>query len=258
MDRTAFIFPGQGSQHVGMGRDLHETYPVVRETFDTANEVLGFDIAAICFDGPEEKLREVVKARGEAMFAAGREQPGAMAAIMGMPEENFSGFLKEARTAGIIEPANYNSPVQVVVSGDVAAIEKATETARSHGAKRAIRLNVSGAFHSPLMKAAQDRLGSTLAAVGFGQARIPVVSNVTATAVTQAEEIAGLLEKQLTSPVLWHQSMDYIARQGVTSFVEVGPGEVLCGLLKRIRPEAHCVSCSDKETVEGFLKGVSA
>jgi [acyl-carrier-protein] S-malonyltransferase len=311
MGKTAFIFPGQGSQHVAMGKDLYAAYPVARETFDAANEALGFDLAAICFEGPEEKLREtrytqvailvhsvavwrildaegivpalvaghsvgeyaalvasgslvfadalkVVKARGKAMFEAGVEQPGAMAAIMGMPEENLGAFLEEARGAGVIEPANYNSPVQIVVSGDVAAVERAVETARSHGAKRAVRLNVSGAFHSPLMRAAQEKLSSTLATVSFGQAAVPVVSNVGAVAVTEPGEIADLLEKQLTSPVLWHQSMNYMADRGISSFVEVGPGNVLCGLLKRIRPEAQCVSCSDRETVESFLKGVSA
>jgi [acyl-carrier-protein] S-malonyltransferase len=294
-----------------MGRDLLEPYPVAREVFDVANSTLGFDLAAICFDGPEEKLREtrytqlailvhsvavwrilemegilpdfvaghsvgeysalvasgalkfadalkVVKARGEAMYASGVEQPGAMAAIIGMPAENLEGFLEEARGAGIIEPANYNSPVQVVVSGDVAAVDKAVEIARSSGAKRAIRLNVSGAFHSPLMKTAQEKLATTLGMVTFNEARIPVVSNVTAEAVTQPAEIVGLLEKQLTNPVLWHQSMDYMADHGVGRFIEVGPGKVLCGLLKRIRPDAHCLPCTDADAVSGFLKEVSA
>jgi [acyl-carrier-protein] S-malonyltransferase len=311
MDKIALIFPGQGSQFVGMGKDLLDSYPIAGEVFDVADSELGFDLSTICFDGPEERLREtrftqvailvhsvavwrileakgikpdfvaghsvgeysalvasgslafadalrVVKARGEAMFDSGVEQPGAMAAIIGMPADNLDGFLQEARKAGIIEPANYNSPVQVVVSGDVAAIEKATEIARSHGAKRAIRLKVSGAFHSPLMKTAQQKLASTLGTVDFSQAKIPVVSNVTAEAVTQPAEIVGLLEKQLTNPVLWHQSMDYMVEHGVGSFVEVGPGKVLCGLLKRIKPEAVCVSCSDADTIGGFLREVSA
>jgi [acyl-carrier-protein] S-malonyltransferase len=311
MAETGFVFPGQGSQSVGMGQDLYDVFPVARETYDAANQILDYDLAEICFKGPEEKLREtrytqpailvhsvaawrVLEAKGvvpdyvaghsvgeysalvasgalayrdavrlvglraEAMYAAGVDRPGAMAAIIGMAEANLDAFIEEARKAGIIEPANYNSPVQVVVSGEVTAVDRAVEIARGHGAKRAIKLNVSGAFHSPLMEAAEEKLAVALESVPFSQARIPVVSNVTAKAVSLPAEVAQCLRRQLTSPVLWHQSMRYLLQRGVRAFVEVGPGNVLCGLLKRIDSEAGCVGCSDKESIEGFLREVVA
>lgn len=309
MPKTALIFPGQGSQYVGMGKDIVEAFPVARDTFDTANDTLGFDLKDICFNGPEERLREtrytqlailthsvaawrviegkgtvpgfvaghsvgeyaalvangsltytdalrLVKVRAQAMYTSGVERPGAMAAIIGMPEENLDGFLAESRHAGIVEPANYNSPAQTVISGEVVAIEKAIELARSHGAKRAIRLNVSGAFHSPLMEPAEQELASAMETVHFSDAQIPVVSNVTAQGVTAPGEIADLLRRQLTSPVLWTQSMRYMLDRDVSIFVEVGPGKVLCGLLKRIDADARCVPCSDRDSIESFLKEV--
>jgi [acyl-carrier-protein] S-malonyltransferase len=309
MSKTAFIFPGQGSQYVGMGRDISEAFPAARDAFDVANDILGFDLSAICFNGPEERLREtrytqlailahsvavwrvikdkgtspdfvaghsvgeysalvangslaysdalrLVRVRAEAMYSSGVKWPGAMAAIIGIPEGKLDDLLTEAGEAGIIVPANYNSPAQIVVSGEVAAVEKAIEVARSHGAKRAIRLNVSGAFHSPLMEPAEQELASAMDAVGFSDTEIPVVSNVSARGVTAPGEIAELLRRQLTSPVRWHQSMTYLLGRGIRSFVEVGPGKVLCGLLKRIDPEAGCTSCSDRESIEGFVEGV--
>jgi [acyl-carrier-protein] S-malonyltransferase len=293
-----------------MGKDVFEAYSAAKDVFETANDILGFDLAGICFEGPEEKLKEtrytqpailahsvamwrivadrgvrpdfvaghsvgeysalvaagalafsdavsLVRIRAQAMFSSGEEQPGAMAAVIGVPEGNLDGFLGEARQAGIIEPANYNSPVQVVISGDVAAVDKAVEVARAHGAKRAIKLKVSGAFHSPLMRSAEEELATALESVTFSEAEIPVIANVTGRSVTQPEEISALLRRQLTSPVLWQQSMRYLLDQGVASFTEVGPGGVLCGLLKRIEPEARCVPCSDRKGVESFLKGVT-
>jgi len=309
MSKTAFIFPGQGSQYVGMGKDIAGAFPVAMDAFDVANDVLDFDLTDICFNGPEEKLREtrytqlailahsvaawrvirdkgaspdfvaghsvgeysalvangsldyadalrLVRVRAAAMYSSGVETPGAMAAVIGIPEEKLDDLLADAGKTGIIVPANYNSPAQTVVSGEVVAVEKAIEVARSHGAKRAIRLNVSGAFHSPLMKPAEQELSAAIETVSFGDAEIPVVSNVAASGVTAPGEIAELLRKQLTSPVRWYQSMKYLLDQGVTAFVEVGPGKVLCGLLKRIDPEAKCVPCSDTESIESFVKGV--
>jgi [acyl-carrier-protein] S-malonyltransferase len=158
----------------------------------------------------------------------------------------------------VLAAANYNSPVQVVISGEVEPVEAAIRTARAHGAKRAIRLNVSGAFHSPLMEPAAKRLSEALGSVTFSEASIPVVANVTGKPVTKPEEVVELLKRQITSPVLWYQSMTYLSDLGVRSFVEIGPGSVLCGLLKRIAPEAECTSCSDSKSFEAFFEGVSS
>jgi [acyl-carrier-protein] S-malonyltransferase len=292
-----------------MGKDIAEAYPVAAEAFGTANDVLGFDLADICFNGPEEKLREtrytqlailahsvaawrvirdkgaspdfvaghsvgeysalvangsldyadalrLVQVRAAAMFKSGVETPGAMAAIIGIPEEKLDDLLADAGKTGIIVPANYNSPAQTVLSGEVAAVERAIEAARTHGAKRGIRLNVSGAFHSPLMKPAEQELAAAIENVSFTEATVPVVSNVAASAVTAPGEIADLLRKQLTSPVRWSQSMKYLRDQGVDLFVEVGPGKILCGIMTRIDPEAKCIQCSDAASIEDFAKGV--
>jgi [acyl-carrier-protein] S-malonyltransferase len=311
MAKFACVFPGQGSQYVGMGRDLYEADPGARRCFDEADRVLGFGLSEICFEGPEERLREtrytqpailvhsvalwsffervgrqpdfvaghsvgeysalvaagalafgdaltLVRERAEAMYSAGLDRPGAMAAMIGLPPANLQRLLEEAGKAGVIAAANYNSPIQIVISGEVEPIEIAVEKAKDLGAKRAIRLNVSGAFHSPLMEPAQKKLAAKLQATRFSDARIPVVANVTGTPVSKPEETADLLGRQLTSPVLWYQSMQFLVEQGVESFVEVGPGTVLCGLLKRIVPDAECISCSDEKSVTEFLEGVSA
>lgn len=309
MAEWAWVFPGQGSQHVGMGKDLAETYPIARETFATADSVLGFDLTSICFEGPEEKLKEtrytqlailthdvavsnvlgarahaaalvaghsvgeyaalvaagalgfedalrLVRIRAEAMYASGLKRPGGMAALVGMPDGNLDTLLDEARKEGTIAAANYNSPVQVVVSGEAAAIAKAVEIAPSLGAKRAIRLKVSGAFHSPLMEDARRELAAAIARVRFFSPRIPVVSNVTARGVADPVEIARLLELQLTSPVMWRQSVEFMSKEGVVGAVECGPGDVLCGLGRRISPVLTWVACSDRKTIEAFLAEV--
>jgi len=306
--KTAWMFPGQGSQHVGMGRDLVEAFPAAADVFRQAGEILGFDLAAVCFEGPEDKLREtrftqvailthsvavlraiegkaarpayvaghsvgeyaalvaagalafedalkLVRARAEAMHAAAIANPGAMAALVGLPEDKLDGLLREGASSGVVRAANYNSPVQVVVSGEAGAVDAVIKAAPSFGAKRAIRLNVSGAFHSPLMASAEAALSGALASARFARAAVPVVSNVTAEAVSEPGEIAGLLKRQLTSPVRWRQSVELMAGEGVGLFVEVGPGNVLAGLVKRIAPAAECVSLSDAGSVEAFLQG---
>jgi [acyl-carrier-protein] S-malonyltransferase len=293
-----------------MGRGLYESDPGARQVFDEADRVLGFELSRICFEGPEERLREtrytqpailvhsvavwkaveqsgfrpdfvaghsvgeysalvaggslafgdalrLVRQRAEAMYEAGLERPGAMAALIGMPLENVGPLLEECAKTGVIAAANYNSAVQVVVSGETGSVDAAVAKAKDFGARRAIRLNVSGAFHSPLMEPAQTRLAASLHQTEFSEAGIPVISNVTGKAVTAPGDIAVLLEKQLTSPVLWYQSMQYLVDQGVGLFAELGPGSVLCGLLKRIAPTAQCASCSDGKSVTEFLEGVS-
>jgi [acyl-carrier-protein] S-malonyltransferase len=294
-----------------MGRDLLESYPAARQTFEAADDILGIDLTDICFNGPEEKLREtrytqlailvhsvaawrviegsgfrpafvaghsvgeysalvaagalsfmdaarLVKIRAQAMFDSGVKTPGAMAALIGLSPDGLDSLIGEAAEAGIVVPANFNSPVQVVVSGEVAAIEKVLEIAKEHGARRAIRLNVSGAFHSPLMESGQHQLVEALSSVDLADAAIPVVANVTADAVTARDEIAGLLQRQLTSPVLWSQSMVYLLEHGVKRFVEVGPGNVLCGLLKRIEPGSECLACSDRQGIGELIGEVKA
>jgi [acyl-carrier-protein] S-malonyltransferase len=308
MEKTAFLFPGQGSQSVGMGRDLVEKHTVAAETFDTADRVLGYDLSEICFRGPEEKLKEtrytqpailahsiaawrvidaagvvpdfvaghsvgeysalvasgalefedalsLVRVRAEAMFRSGEERPGTMAALVGIEEEGLKSLLEEAGKAGVIAAANYNSPVQVVISGETAAVDAALEIAREHGAKRAVRLKVSGAFHSPLMEPGREALAEALGKVALRPPGVPVVANVSGSAVTSPEEMMKLLERQLTSPVLWTQSMRHLIDAGVDRFVEIGPGSILCGLLKRIGPGSDCISCSDAQGVAGFLEG---
>jgi [acyl-carrier-protein] S-malonyltransferase len=303
MVKTACIFPGQGSQYVGMGRGLFEKDGSARATFEEADRLLGFSLSDICFSGPEERLREtrytqpailvhsvavwrileqtgfhpeyvaghsvgeyaalvasgalvfgdalrLVKERADAMYEAGLERPGAMAALIGMPEDGLTGLIEQAGRTGILAVANHNSPVQIVISGEVEAVEAAVGVAKRFGARRAVRLNVSGAFHSPLMEPAQRRLSMSLRQTSFREAVVPVVSNVAASAVRDPVDILNLLERQLTSPV-------YLVDRGVSSFAEVGPGEVLCGLMKRIAPDARCFSCSDAENAAEFLTEVS-
>ncbi len=285
---VGLLFPGQGSQFVGMGRDLVEASDAARRTFEEADDILGFALSRLCWDGPEAELTETrnaqpailvhsiaahraagaslgdaaiaaghslgefsawvasgvlafadgvrtVRLRGELMYEAGNARPGTMAAILGLDDGDVERVCREASgTDGECVPANYNSPGQVVISGDVAAIERAMTLAKDAGAKRALRLNVSGAFHSPLMRVAEDGLRARLESVEFGQPAFPVVSNVTARPVDDPADALRLLVEQLTSPVRWTESVRAMVEGGVTSFVEVGPGAVLSGLVRRI------------------------
>ncbi|KAA3613964.1 MAG: [acyl-carrier-protein] S-malonyltransferase [Calditrichaeota bacterium] len=283
----AFLYPGQASQYVGMLKDLVETYPVAAEMVEQADEILDFDLKNICFNGPEDKLKQtyitqpaifvhscvatrlladsgikpdfvaghslgeysslvaagaiefldalkLVKIRGDAMQKAGEIQPGTMAAIIGMDDENVAKLCAAASDAGIVTPANFNSPGQIVISGSLEGIAKAVEIAAEFGAKRAVPLVVGGAFHSPLMESAGQSLKEAIHTSSFKNAHVPVYSNVKAEPVQDAEEIKELLEQQLTSPVLWSQSMENMVRDGAETFYEVGPQRVLAGLLRRI------------------------
>jgi len=281
----AFVFPGQGSQYCGMGRDLYERFPEAKALMDKADSILGYSITNIMFNGSEEELKQtrytqlaiflhsyavasllgregvemaaghslgeytalcfagaldfedavrLVAKRGELMQNAGQQNPGTMAAIIGMADEALDGLLQEAGSAGIVQAANFNSPGQIVISGDVDAVRKAVEIAPSKGARMAKELVVSGAFHSPLMKPAEKELAETLDAITIRDAEIPVCMNVVAKPVTSAVEIRANLISQLTSSVLWSQSVQAMVDAGVTEFVEVGPQKVLQGLIKRI------------------------
>ncbi len=281
----AYVFPGQGSQYCGMGRDIFEAFPAAKELMQRADEVLGFSISAIMFTGSEDELRQtrytqpaiflhsiaiasllgsegvamtaghslgeysalcfagaigfddamrIVARRGELMQNAGQQNPGTMAALIGMQDSAVENLLAEASSAGIVQAANFNSPGQVVISGDVAAVKKAIELAPSHGARMAKELVVSGAFHSPLMKPAEQELAAALENIEIRDARIPVCMNAVAVPVTAAPEIRKNLIMQLTSPVLWTQSIEAMVSGGIREFIEIGPQKVLQGLIKRI------------------------
>jgi [acyl-carrier-protein] S-malonyltransferase len=290
MSTIAFLFPGQGSQYVGMARDIAEQDPEARATIDAADRILGTALSSVLFSGPEELLRQthntqpaiflhsmivaraltghtpsmvaghslgeysalvvagalgfedalrLVRLRGELMQRAGEEQKGTMAAVVGLSPEATEEVCREASTTGIVQPANFNSPGQIVISGSVDGVHKAMELARAKGAKLVKELVVSGAFHSPLMQSAGDGLRSALDATTINDARIPVYANVTARPVTRGTEIRELLYQQLTSPVRWEETIRAMARDGADAFIEIGPGKVLQGLVKRIVPGAH-------------------
>lgn len=284
MATTAFVFPGQGSQYVGMAQDLFTNDPQGRALIEEADHGLGTSLSSILFNGPEDALRQthntqpaiflhsivvartlthmqpamvaghslgeysalvmagalsfadglrLVRLRGELMQQAGIAQKGTMAAVVGLSAEATEDLCREASAAGIVQPANFNSPGQIVISGSVEGVHKAMELARSKGAKMVKELVVSGTFHSPLMESAREGLKKALDTTTFNDARIPVYANVTAEPVTSAAAIRDLLYRQLTMPVRWEQSVRSMVRDGATEFVEVGPGKVLQGLIKR-------------------------
>ncbi|MDD2472254.1 MAG: ACP S-malonyltransferase [Dehalococcoidales bacterium] len=290
MGKTAYIFPGQGAQVVGMGKDLYQNCPAARDTYNLADEILGYKISELCFEGPLEELTltknvqpallatsiaifkaaeaandlppadfvaghslgeytalvaggslelwdalTLVVARATLMEEAGVANPGGMLALIGADRE----LAEKICSLTGMEVSNLNSPQQVVISGPAESLETAVQTAAMLGVRKAIPLKVSGAFHSSLMKPAADGLAKALASVTIKNAAVPLLANSSARPITSAVEIHHELEAQLLKPVLWQPSVEYMSEQGVDTFIEFGPGNVLSGLIKRILPEAR-------------------
>ena len=291
---NAYIFPGQGSQFVGMGLDLYENHAVAQELFEHANDTLGFAITDIMFEGTAEQLKQtnvtqpaiflhsvimskvmgeafkpdmvaghslgefsslvanktlnfedglaLVAQRAEAMQKACELEPGTMAAVLRLPDEEVEQICSE--TPGIVVAANYNCPGQLVISGEVDAVNKACESLKAAGARRAMVLPVGGAFHSPLMEPAREQLAAAIENTAFSTPSCPIYQNVDAVAISDAAQIQKNLIAQLTSPVRWTQSVQNMIKDGASQFVEVGPGKVLQGLVKKIDSEAEAGSAT--------------
>lgn len=310
---VVLLFPGQGSQKPGMGKDLAEAFPASKAVFDQADAALGDSISRLCFDGPAEELTlthnaqpallthgaavwaatrdaigasvmaaaghslgeltayhaaesmsladavRTVRRRGELMYRSGLKRPGAMAAILGDTGRPIEEICEEAtRDAGLVVPANYNGPGQVVLSGEAAGVDRAMALAKDAGAKRAMRLNVSGAFHSPLMESAVRGLAKALEAASFEDPHFPVYSNVNCEPVTGAARAKQLLMEQLSKPVRWaDEILALAARFPNALYVEMGPGSVLVGLVKRIAPALRTMACGTAAEVR-ILREVAA
>jgi [acyl-carrier-protein] S-malonyltransferase len=303
LSSVAFLFPGQGSQSVGMGRELAAMYPVAQHTFDEADEALGYKLSQLCFEGPEEKLRmtevtqpailtvsvacyrvlesigllpsavaghslgeysahvaagtltfadavRTVRNRGKYMQEAVPAGQGAMAAILALAADQVRAACEEAAQGEVCQPANINSPDQVVISGNKAAVERAAEICKAKGAKRAVMLPVSAPFHCTLMQPARDRLAVDLQALQFEDPAVPVMCNVDAAPVTTADAARNALIRQVTGAVRWYESIRNLIASGIGDFVEVGPGKVLTGLMRQIDRTPHATNVEDEASLQ--------
>ncbi|MBK9097827.1 MAG: ACP S-malonyltransferase [bacterium] len=304
MSKRAFIFPGQGSQYVGMAKDLFDKSVEAKEMIRTADDILGINLSYIMFNGPEDELKQtqytqpaiflhsvilasiirtidanaaaghslgeysayvasgtiqfheaikLVRARGLAMQEAGDENKGTMAAIIGMEPDKVENLCTEASANGVVQCANFNSPGQIVISGSVAGVQKAMELCKSAGAKMVKELVVSAAFHSPLMLSAKEKLNTALSITNFYNSKFPVYTNVTAKAVKGVTEIKNKLYEQITAPVRWEETIRNMIDDGIEEFYEIGPGNVLQGLVKRINPDVKRFGIDKFEDVEKYI-----
>lgn len=304
----AYIFPGQGSQHPGMGKNLAENFPIAQRIFEEAANALNFAISELCFQGSVEDLQltentqpailavsaavlgtmesegfprphfvaghslgeysglfaarslslsdsiRTVRSRGRYMQEAVPVGTGAMAAVIGLALEEIEAACKEASDGQVCAPANINSATQVVIAGNTEAIDRASDLLKTRGAKRVLKLNVSAPFHCALMTPAQERLAVELAAIRFNDLQVPLVTNVDAAVIEKALAARDALVRQVSSPVRWLQSVELLIKQGVDTFVEVGPGKVLSGLMRQISREVRCFNVEDVAS----LKSASA
>lgn len=304
MQKISFVFPGQGSQYVGMGKEVFERSAAARAVFEEADRVLGFAVSDLCFNGPEEvlndtqyaqpailtvsiayleamreRLREsgvgiapqymaghslgeytalvavgslgfadalrLVWERGRLMKEEGERRPGGMAAVIGLSDERLREVVAEANSEGVVVIANSNSPVQTVISGEIQALLKAMELAKIEGAARVARLAVSIASHSPLMQQAGTQLSQLIGNIKLTDPLVPLVANITGQALTTAEEVKRELSEQLCKPVAWVASVREMVEGGVNTFVEIGPGQVLSGLIRRISDDVQVLKLDD-------------
>ena len=308
MSKKAFIFPGQGSQYAGMGKELADNFKVAAHVFQEADDALGFKLSTLCFDGPEEDLKltantqpailsvsiaalrvlqaetsltadylaghslgeysalvasgamqfadavRTVRARGTFMQEAVPVGVGSMAAILGVEPDVLQEICAEAAQGEVVSPANFNSPGQIVIAGHTGAVNRAIDIAKARGFRKAMLLPVSAPFHSSLMEPAGVRLAEVLEAIEISSLRAPVVSNVEAKANSDMKRVKELLIKQVSAPVLWDASVQEMAACGVTAFVEIGPGKVLAGLVKRIDKTAETRNVQDVNSLKALVQ----
>ncbi len=305
--KVAYVFPGQGAQWVGMGRDLYHNFAAAKAVFDQADQALGFPLSKLCFDGPEDELRQTINAqpaivtvsfacleaalseadsdrippptfvaghslgeytalaaakvldfattvylareRGRLMHEAGLRNPGGMVAIIGLDEALLAEVCEETGT----QIANINCPGQLVISGAKENLTQAADLAKARGAPRTIPLQVSGAFHTPLMQPAVDGMSEVVATLSFHQPAIPIIANTTAQPLTAAEQVKAELIRQLCNCIQWQRSVEYMVDNGVSTFIEIGPGKVLAGLIKRINRGVKLINIGDAQAIKNMV-----